>query len=175
MKDLFFIVKGQYRKKTSPLFTDIETGTTYSVGGYNPESENTIEHYQLMDNITFKCLACGSYEEVLESVYTHVKRYKGDTDKYLKGVEAIPPVSKAELKIRKKVLEWYGDYFKKDIEKQVDIAMSDLVNSHYKKAKKLVRTLRPHSEKTPRKVDVLDSRKPKRNTTKKIRINVLRV
>lgn len=174
MKGLFFIVKGQYRKDTSPRVTN-EDGKTYSLGGYDPECEDTVEHYQLMDNITFKCLSCGTLNDVLKSLERIVKRHKGKVEHYLKGVKKLAPVSHSELFIRQHVYEEYGDYYEYEVSEVVDRVLKGLVNQNYKRAKRLVKTIKtPNSEdrvkkSTFKKVTPVLRTKPPRVKIKKLK------
>ena len=67
MRGLFFIVKGQYRKDNDP--------DGVCISGYDPNSPNTEEWYQVKDHITFHTFACGSdLNKVAHGVYTQTER-----------------------------------------------------------------------------------------------------
>lgn len=157
MRDIFFIVKGQY-SKTEPCFVNGVTHDTSYIGGYDPYNEKTKEWYMLMDCKTFHCVACGKdLNKILNSVYELVMRYKGDAKKYFKHISdttsddyyethylghaplnheqrvnkaegRCPRVSPAMRELYRHIYEEYGDYFSDEIGAKVEVAYNDLKN-----------------------------------------------
>lgn len=87
MRDLFFIIKGQYRKGATPKVTNRLTGNDVFLGGYDPEDENTIEWYMLLDRKTFRCCVCSNdINKCLAGVKNIIIRYKGVGKNYFKHI-----------------------------------------------------------------------------------------
>ena len=156
MKDLFFIVKGQYRKGVEPSFVNKVSGDVSHIGGYDPSSATTENWYMLMDKITFQCYSCGSdFNKVLKAVRTLIIKHKGSAKKYFKYVSdttsddyyethylghtplnhdqrvkkaegRCPRTSPIMQELYKAVYEEYGDYYKDQISEMEDLAYSDL-------------------------------------------------
>lgn len=75
MKGLFFIMKGQYRKKEP--FVVCEDRETRAIGGYDPEDEDTNEWYMVYDNVVFHCIhASGNLDKAVEAIETCIKKHK---------------------------------------------------------------------------------------------------
>ena len=176
MRGLFFIVKGQYIKNIGHSFINEATGSVNYIGGYDPESDDTQEWYMLIDNRTFNCTVCGSsIDKVLKGVHTIIKRYKGDLNKFLKGIGATPPVSPSTRCLYKEVYNTFGDYFKYEIEEMEDLAYTELKeNTPFHKSRKLLK--KKSSDKlvmeTPKEELVLDITPPKKLVSKRVRIGV---
>lgn len=86
MRGLFFIVKGQY-KKLAPKVVNRVTGNDVFLGGFNPEDQNTVEWYMLMDRKTFRCCVCSTdINKCLEGVKNIIIRYKGVGKEYFKHI-----------------------------------------------------------------------------------------
>lgn len=156
MKDLFFIVKGQYRKGVEPSFVNRVSGDVSYIGGYDPSSNDTETWYMVMDKITFHCFSCGSdFNKVLNAIHTVIMKYKGSAKKYFKHVSdttsddyyevhylgrtpltpeqrskkaegRCPRVSPVMQEHYKAIYEMYGDFYRDQIEEVEDLAYSDL-------------------------------------------------
>lgn len=87
MRNLFFIMKGQYRKGVAPSFVNKVSNEVSWVGGYDPNSDDTEEWYQALDCKTYHCVACGSdLDRVLKGVYNTIVTHGGVTKRYFKHV-----------------------------------------------------------------------------------------
>lgn len=156
MKDLFFIMKGQYRKGVAPSFVNSAIGDVNYVGGYDPDRPETEEWYMCLDKVTFQCICCRSdFNKVLHSVYTVIMKYKGKAKKYFKHISdttsedyyevhylghtpltpeqrskkaegRCPRTSPPMRCLHNAVYSWYGDYYKDQIEEMEEKAYSDL-------------------------------------------------
>lgn len=156
MKDLFFIVKGQFRKGVEPSFINTATGDVSYVGGYNPESDTTENWYMCLDKVTFHCVGCGSdLKKVLHGVYTQIVKHKGQAKKYFKYVSdttsddyyethylgstpldhdqrakkaegRCPRTSPPMRCLYEAVYNMYGHYYDDFVEEMEDLAFSDL-------------------------------------------------
>ena len=160
MKDLFFIIKGQYKKGAEPSYVNKVNKDLYHIGGYDPYNDTTSEWYMAVDNITFTTISCGGdLEKVLRSVYNVIKKYKGDTKKYLKGVRSSDTKESPIMQdMRKHIYEEYGDYYKDEVREMEDLAFSEL-----KEEKPVLK-----NRKLVSKVNTLDIESPKKeviNTT----------
>ena len=197
MKDLFFIVKGQYRKGVEPSFINIVTGDMSYVGGYNPESDTTENWYMCLDKVTFHCVGCGSdLKKVAHGVYTQIVKNKGQAKKYFKYVSDTTSddyyethylgrtpldhdqrVKKAEGRcprtsppmrcLYEAIYNRYGHYYNDLVEEMEDLAFSDL-EEVLRNSKPINRT-RKIMKKTPRvqKVDMETPKTPQMNTSLK--------
>lgn len=148
MVGLFMIVKGQYRK-TAPSVT-CRDGEDRFIGGYNPESEDTSEWYQLMDRVTYVTISCGSSLEQMTNCITRtIIHHKNDRNSYLatKGHNIyeddagtlshrvlVSPITKM---LMEKVEEFYGDYYDDIIKEAEDKALEELSNKSKSSPKKL--------------------------------------
>lgn len=156
MRGLFFIVKGQYKKGAEPSFLNNASNEISYIGGYNPESENTVEWYMLMDCKTFNCIACGSDpNKLVKGVYNVIKKYKGVAKKYFKYISdttsddyyevhylgkrpltreerakkaegRCPRISPVMRCLYEAIYSEYGDYYREEIEEMEDLAYEDL-------------------------------------------------
>lgn len=148
MRDLFTIVKGQYRKDNSP--DDI------SISGYDPTNQNTNEWYQVHDNVVFYCFYGGSsYEKALKAITSYIKKYKtrreyfkhvcdvtsedyygvhylnqkplNDKERSEKACDGrCPRTSPSSVALYTKVFNNFHYYFAEDIEKAEDLAYDEL-------------------------------------------------
>ena len=156
MRDLFFIVKGQYKKGVEPSFVNGVTNDVSFLGGYDPDNPDTPEWYMCMDKVTFHCTACGSdLNSVVHSVYTQIMKYKGSAKKYFKHVSdttsddyyetyylghsplstdqrnkkaegRCPRTSPAMRCLYDAIYNWYGDHFSDLVQEMEDQAYRDL-------------------------------------------------
>lgn len=160
MKNLFFIVKGKYKKGVIPSFYNYASGDTNYIGGYNPDDPDTEEWYMLMDNKTFFCLACGNdLDKILKVIYNTIKRYNGIARKYFKHLSDITSddyyevhyldhkpldpedrAKKAEGKIPRvnmsmrclynAIYKQYGNYYSEEIEEMEELAYSEILTEN---------------------------------------------
>ena len=156
MRDLFFIVKGQYRKGVEPSFLNSVTGEVFYTGGFNPERPDTEQWYMCLDKVTFHCVSCGSnLNKVVKSVYNMIIEYKGSAKKYFKHISDItsddyyethylghapltteqinkkaegrcPRTSPAMRCLYDEVFRCYGDHYLDLVQEMEDKAYSDL-------------------------------------------------
>ena len=156
MRDLFFIVKGQYKKGVEPSFINSVTGDVSHVGGYNPYNDDTTNWYMCLDKMTFYCVACGSdFNKVLHSVYSQIMKFKGSAKKYFKHVCKVtsddyyevtylghkplspdqrskkaegrcPRVSPPMRCLYNAIYTYYGEYFSDEVAEMEDQAYKDL-------------------------------------------------
>lgn len=156
MRDLFFIVKGQYRKGVAPSVINKATGNEVFIGGFNPESDNTVNWYMLMDRKTYRCCVCGTdLNKCLEGVRTLILKYKGVGKKYFKhisdttsddyyevhylgrkplttlerekkGKNKYPRVSPIMRCLYEEVEKRWGDHYREEIERMEDLAYEEL-------------------------------------------------
>lgn len=148
MRDLFFIVKGQY-SNTQPKVM-CEDGVERCFGGYDPEDPNTKQWYRVLDNEVFYTVYCGSsYERALNAIRVQIKTHK-TRKHYFKHIwettsedyypthylgktpltpeqrvhrcedGKCPRVSPIQKSIDRKVFELYGSYYSTDIERVED-------------------------------------------------------
>lgn len=146
MRGLFFVMKGQYRKKEGVSYTNTISGEVMHLGGYNPSFPTTPQWYQVMDRNTFHTVACGSsLQQCMESLKNCIIRHKGDAKRFYRYVSNVtsedyyethylgnPPLSPEE-RVKKaegrcprtsplmkdlysQVLTLYGDYFSDQVE-----------------------------------------------------------
>lgn len=157
MKNLFFIVKGQYKRGATPTIYNYATGDTNYIGGYNPADPDTEEWYMLMDNKTFFCLACGNdLDKILHVVYRTIKRYNGVARKYFKHLSditsddyyevhyldhkpldsesrakkaegRIPRVTMSMRCLYNAIYKQYGNYYSEEIEEMEELAYSEIL------------------------------------------------
>ena len=149
MRDIFFIIKGQHAKGVEPSVKDKTTGDVTYIGGYDPYSDDTVEWYQLVDNITFNTICCGSdLDKVLRGVYTTIKHFKGRVKKYVKYVEkSDTKTSRMMVLLKKSIYEEYGEYYEEDIKKMEDLAFSDLRgDTPLMRGKKLMSKVKPNTK-----------------------------
>lgn len=128
MRGLFFIVKGQYSKGARPSVVNTSGDVSY-LGGYNPLSDDTKEWYQVIDNTTFNCVACGGdLDSVLRSLSNLIKKHKGSLKRYLKFMKHYSTgVSPSMREFYKHLYEEYGDFFSDIVCGVVEKAYEDLV------------------------------------------------
>ena len=75
MKGLFFIIKGQYRKKEPTVVC--EDREARSIGGYDPEDETNENWYMVLDNVVFHCCYGGSdLDRAVEVIENMIKKHK---------------------------------------------------------------------------------------------------
>lgn len=180
MRGLFFIMKGQYRKGVEPSYVNRISGEVGYVGGYDPEASDTERWYMLIDRKTFTIVACGSdLDKVAHSLYSIIKRYKGqakkffkhisdttsddyyevtylhhtplDSDKRAKKAEGrCPRTSPVMRELYKEIDRQYGDYYIDMIEDMENKAYSELVDERpVNKSRKLVNKARKSMNLTP--------------------------
>lgn len=194
MKDLFFIVKGQYRKGVEPCFVNRATGEVSWIGGHDPSKDTTEEWYMLMDKMTFHCVGCGSdLNKVLHGIHTQIMKHKGSAKKYFKWVSSVtsddyyevrylghqpldhdkrvkkaegrcPRVSPPMRCLYEAIYSEYGDYYLEQIEEMEDLAYHDL--KVWQENNKPLNKTRNRMKKTPlKKVEVEEKTPPKERTT----------
>ena len=196
MKDLFFIVKGQYRKGVEPSFINTVTGDMSYVGGYDPESDTTENWYMCLDKVTFHCVGCGSdLKKVAHGVYTQIVKNKGQAKKYFKYVSDTTSddyyethylgrtpldhdqrVKKAEGKcprtsppmrcLYEAIYNRYGHYYDDLVEEMEDLAFSDL-EEVLRNSKPINRTKKIMKKTPVQKVDMETPKTPQVNTSLK--------
>ena len=196
MKDLFFIVKGQYRKGVEPSFINTVTGDMSYVGGYDPESDTTENWYMCLDKVTFHCVGCGSdLKKVAHGVYTQIVKNKGQSKKYFKYVSDTTSddyyethylgrtpldhdqrVKKAEGKcprtsppmrcLYEAIYNRYGHYYDDLVEEMEDLAFSDL-EEVLRNSKPINRTKKIMKKTPVQKVDMETPKTPQVNTSLK--------
>ena len=160
LRNVFFVVKGQYKKGVRPSFVNSVSKEVNYIGGYDPYNKDTSEWYMVLDSKTYHCLACGcDLEKVLKSVYDTVIQYKGVAKKYFKQVCSItsddyyethylgrppftpeqiskkavgrcPRVSPVMKDLYDHIFEEYGDFFRDKVEEMVEKAYKDLKDTH---------------------------------------------
>lgn len=201
MRDLFFIIKGQYRKGVEPSFVNDSTGDVSYLGGYDPERQDTAKWYMCIDKVTYTCVSCGSnLDKVLNSVYNTIMKYKGSAKKYFKhisdttnddyyethylGKSPLTPEQrskKAEGKcprtspsmrcLYNAVYEYYGYFFNEQVQEKEDQAYKDL-EEVIKESKPINRT-RKIMRKTPvQKVEMETPKTPQGLNTKLKKVGV---
>lgn len=88
LEDIFFVVKGQCGAK-EPTVT-VKNGNTYyeiNVGSYNPDDEETVNHYCIYDRITFHCIYGGSsLEKGMETLTKRIVNCKNSCEVYFREV-----------------------------------------------------------------------------------------
>lgn len=161
MRDLFFIVKGKYKRGIEPSFVNHVSGEKNFIGGFDPEGEETAKWYMLLDRETFTCLACGSdLEKVAKGIYENIIRHK-TIKGYLKYISRItsddtyevrylgktpldsaqrskkaegrcPRVSPSMRELYTAIYEEYGLYYSGLIEKYEDMAYEKLESKSLK-------------------------------------------
>ena len=173
IRDLFFIVKGQYNRN-------------YGVESFDPDSDHCKQHYMLMDNKCFNVVASGSsLKDVLKSLEKKKKKYK-TKDRYFKMLDTyttedyyrvtykgLPPYTEKQLndligegrrcrvsppmkQLYKDVYDLYGDYFREECEEVENRAYESVsFQTPLERSRKLMRnksTLTPKKDKeTPNK------------------------
>lgn len=156
MRNLFFIVKGSYKKGAEPSVVNRVNNDTYYLGGYDPYSDDTEEWYMLVENITFTTISCsGDLDKVLDNVYKVIKKYKGDTNKFIKSVRKIDCKRSLVMEdLMKHIYDEFGDYYKEDIQKMEELAYNDLKgDTPLARSKKLVSKMKTKEVKeTPKEV-----------------------
>lgn len=129
MRGLFFIVKGQYEKGVKPSFINEVSDNESFIGGYDPENKNTQEWYRLMDRKTYTTLCCsGDLDNVLRGVYKYIKKFKGNTKKYLEFLDGLdnPFLSPTMRCMYEHIDNLFGDYFSDEVRKMEDLAFNEL-------------------------------------------------
>ncbi len=148
LKDVFYIVKGQYRDKAPKIVC--ESGREVYVGGYDPSSEETNEWYRVLDKNTFYTVYCGSsLEGALNAITKEIKKF-GSQRQFYKHVCKVtnedyyevhylhhapiseeerenrrvegrcPRVSPVQKELERAVYETYGDYYQDLIDEYVE-------------------------------------------------------
>ena len=120
MKDLFFIVKGQYRR-------DYRHPDNHLLG-YDPSDPNTNEWYMLIDNKTFNCVCCSSdLQKVLEGVRKSIKKHNGRVKSYLNSVNRSPSKTSARTQdLYRQVYAKFGDYYEDEVREMEGLAYDEL-------------------------------------------------
>ena len=156
MKNLFFIVKGQYKKGAEPSFTNKVNNEVSFIGGYDPYDPSTPNWYMLMDCKTYHCIACGgNLDKILKAVYNTVMTHKGSAKKYFKHISEVtsddyyethylghrpltteervnkaegrcPRVSPVMRCMYEHIYNEFGEYYSDEVEEMVDKAYADL-------------------------------------------------
>ena len=91
MRGLFFITKGQCGKD-SPVVT-VKNGKEYHechVGSYDPDRGDTVNHYCVVDRITFHITYGGSnLDKAIDNIRRMVVLYNNDPEKYFRYVSEV--------------------------------------------------------------------------------------
>lgn len=148
MRGLFFIVKGQYSKGARPSVVNTSGDVSY-LGGYDPLSDDTKEWYQVIDNTTFNCVACGGdLDSVLRSLSNLIKKHKGSLKRYLKFMKHYSTgVSPSMREFYKHLYEEYGDFFNDLVCEVVENTYIELVEERpVNKSKRLLAKNKIHKE-----------------------------
>lgn len=88
MSNLFCIIKG-HCGSDNPVVNVKNRSNVYpvSVGSYDPNNENTVEHYCVVDRITFYCTyGGGSLEKALDNIKRVIVRNKNNPENYFREV-----------------------------------------------------------------------------------------
>lgn len=150
LRGLFYIVKGDYKKK-GISFVNKVTGDVNYIGGYDPEDSETTEWYRVLDNITHHCICCGrDFDKCVDAITRMIKHFK-TRKQYFKYVCRItsedyyethylgkppltpeqrskksegrcPRVSPISKALEDEVYKVYGDYFRDIVEEAEDSA-----------------------------------------------------
>lgn len=140
LKEVFFIVKGQY-KRDRDLNTD-----GVCVSGFDPSDKETTEWYRVVDNVTYTTLHCSSdYQKALGAIKKIITRYK-TMDKYLKGIKDLPPTAPKSKEMLSKIYRYYGDYYREDIVKQENLAYEVLEETPLQRTNRVLKS-RPKLDK----------------------------
>ena len=126
LRGVFFIVKGQYKHHTTPVFVNKATQSEQCLGGYNPTDPHTKEWYMVLDNIEFNCVACGGdFDTVKRGVYEAITTYK-TKERYLHAQKRKQgnKVSAPMRCLYEHVYKEFGDYYEDTVEEQEDLAYS---------------------------------------------------
>lgn len=176
MRGLFFIVKGQYERRSGKSFVNRATGETNHIGGYDPYSDTTPEWYMLVDTKTYTCVMCGTkLDKIMRGVYTIIKKYKGDAGRYFKNVidtsAGYPKVSPMMRCLYEEVYREYGDYFRDRVKEMEDLAYTELVEERpVNKSRKLMARTKTNTlqvvETTPVEKKTVEDITPKKVTPK---------
>lgn len=121
LRGMFFILKGQQCPSK---------GDEYNTSGYDPESPDTSEWYQLKDNVTFNTYCCGSsLEKVLKGVKSVFIKYR-TKDAYLTAMDKSESnkVSPVSMELYRRAYIEYGDYYRAEIEELEDEVLGELEN-----------------------------------------------
>ena len=124
LRGVFFIVKGQYKHHTTPVFVNKATQSEQCLGGYNPTDPHTKEWYMVLDNIEFNCVACGGdFDTVKRGVYEAITTYK-TKERYLLAQKRKQgnKVSAPMRCLYEHVYKEFGDYYEDTVEEQEDLA-----------------------------------------------------
>lgn len=124
LRGVFFIVKGQYKHHTTPVFVNKATQSEQCLGGYNPTDPHTKEWYMVLDNIEFNCVACGGdFDTVKRGVYEAITTYK-TKERYLHAQKRKQgnKVSAPMRCLYEQVYKEFGDYYEDTVEEQEDLA-----------------------------------------------------
>lgn len=176
LRGLFYIVRGQYRKKAPVVYPE---GEEKYIGGYDPEDTSNPEWYRVLDNVTYHCICCGSdLDKCLESIkrmIVHCKTRKNyfryvckitSEDYYeqhylghaplkpeqraKKAEGRCPRVSPHQKLMEKAVFDVYGDYYRDMIEEVEDSAYKTIAEdrpfSKGMKRHKKITIATPHGE-----------------------------
>lgn len=145
LKEVFFIVKGQYRPDKD------EDGV--SVSGYDPSNKDTVEWYRVIDNVKYNTIFCGSdYTKALVAIERVIKKCK-TLDRYIRNTREVPKSSPKSVELDAKAIRYYGHYFREDIAKAEQRAYGELMTSHLKSTKRLVKPLpKKETPETPTKL-----------------------
>lgn len=142
MKGLFAVIKGQYRRHGEVFFNEVSGERNY-LGGYDPESEDTVDWYMLVDTETYTTLAGGaSLEKVVSCARKYIKKYKTRKAflQSLSDTEYGSATSPIHRRLMQEVCMRYGSYYQDLVEETVDdeytILKDTLINPLFKGAKK---------------------------------------
>ena len=155
MKGLFVVIKGQYRKCGEVFFNDVSNERNY-LGGYDPESEYTVNWYMLVDTETYTTLASGvNLEKVVSCARKYIKKYKTRKAflQSLSDMEYGNTTSPIHRRLMQEVCKKYGSYYQDLIEETVDdeytILKDSMINPLLKGAKKRLKRLVTPDAETP--------------------------
>lgn len=116
MSGLFFILRGQYCKKGTPVVVEEET---MYLGGYDPTDSSNREWYIVMDRVVFHCIYCGSdFTKALYSIKSTIERCKDTPSKYFKEVSTYSSEDFYEVHYKHKVPLSTSEISKKAVGRQ---------------------------------------------------------
>lgn len=149
LRGIFYITKGQY------FPTKKSAEDRVSIQCYNPEDENTVEWYRVIDRKTRRCIyASSDYNKALNRLHDIIFKYRT----YSKYSEVMcdsfsTPISSAQKRLEESIDRAYGDYYSDDIgcveeETYIEVSEDTLLNRARKRVKK-VEGMVTYKEKSP--------------------------
>lgn len=165
---IFYIVRGQHKKKEPKFFNPASEDYSF-IGGYNPEDKENLEWYLLMDNVMHRTHRTGkSFDFVLEGVKDLILKYK-TRENFIAAMKRIPyKKSKIQHQTDLEVYKIYGDYFSDFIEEKENEARKILFGRKTVKPK-VGKKIKPEKESKKESEDVYN-KEGKISSGKKLRI-----